>query len=185
MLSTATMRKINPNYIAHENTIVGNTVLYGATSGKVFLNGLAGERFAVRNSGANVVVEGVGEHACEYMTGGIVIVLGRAGRNFAAGMSGGYAYVYQKKSVLRKNCNLSLVEVFALSNEKNHSKKTSHLNQFWKLIEEHYQETESEIAKEILADKDTALKKFCWIVPKKQQEIQEQPEQPAEIRTVA
>ena len=102
VLSTEIMRKANSNYIAQENTIVGNTVLYGATSGKVFLNGLAGERFAVRNSGAYAVVEGVGEHACEYMTGGIVIVLGAVGRNFAAGMSGGYAYVYQKESVLRK-----------------------------------------------------------------------------------
>ena len=129
-------------------------------------------------------MEGVGEHACEYMTGGIVIVLGAVGRNFAAGMSGGYAYVYQKESVLRKNCNLSLVlrkncnlslvEIFALSNEKNHSKKTSHQNKFWKLIEEHYQETKSEVAKEILADKEASLKKFCWIVPKEQQEKQTQ-----------
>ena len=189
VLSTEIMRKANPNYIAQENAIVGNTVLYGATSGKVFLNGLAGERFAVRNSGAYAVVEGVGEHACEYMTGGIVIVLGAVGRNFAAGMSGGYAYVYQKESVLRKNCNLSLVEIFALSNEKNHSKKTSHQNKFWKLIEEHYQETKSEVAKEILADKETSLKKFCWIVPKEQQEKQTQSTSqqpiPVKARTVA
>ncbi len=194
VLSTAAMRKVNPTYIAQENTIVGNTVLYGATSGKVFLNGAAGERFAVRNSGAYTVVEGVGEHGCEYMTGGVVIVLGKVGRNFAAGMSGGYAYVYQTEATLRKNCNLSVVEVLNLGKTKKHGEKATHLNKFWELIEEHYLETESVVAKEILADKDTVLKKFCWIVPKKQEEKQERPEQnkkspiairPLEVYTVA
>ena len=94
-----------------ENVIVGNTLLYGATSGDVFINGLAGERFAVRNSGAVAVVEGVGDHACEYMTGGTVVVLGRTGRNFAAGMSGGIAYVLDEHQLFDTLCNLDMVEL--------------------------------------------------------------------------
>ena len=93
-----------------ENIIVGNTLLYGATRGEVFLRGLAGERFAVRNSGANAVVEGVGDHGCEYMTGGNVVVLGKTGRNFAAGMSGGYAFVLDEGYSFKERCNLSMVD---------------------------------------------------------------------------
>ena len=94
-----------------ENVIVGNTLLYGATSGEVFINGLTGERFAVRNSGAVAVVEGVGDHGCEYMTGGIVVVLGRTGRNFAAGMSGGIAYVLDEHQLFDTLCNLDMVDL--------------------------------------------------------------------------
>ena len=94
-----------------ENVIVGNTLLYGATGGEVFINGLAGERFAVRNSGAIAVVEGVGDHGCEYMTGGIVVVLGRTGRNFAAGMSGGIAYVLDEHQMFDTLCNLDMVDL--------------------------------------------------------------------------
>lgn len=96
---------------ASENTIAGNTILYGATSGKVFLSGKAGERFAVRNSGAIAVVEGVGDHCCEYMTGGRVVVLGETGRNFAAGMSGGIAYVWDKNRDFDYNCNMDMIEL--------------------------------------------------------------------------
>src|SRR4029079_12846097 len=94
---------------AEENVIVGNTVFYGATSGKAFFRGLAGERFAVRNSGVSAVVEGVGDHGCEYMTGGGVVLLGRTVRNFAAGMSGGIAYVLDEEGGFRGRCNLELI----------------------------------------------------------------------------
>ena len=96
-------------FAAEENVIVGNTVLYGATKGRAFFRGLAGERFAVRNSGADAVVEGVGDHGCEYMTGGRVVVLGRTGRNFAAGMSGGIAYVLDEDGGFERRCNMELV----------------------------------------------------------------------------
>ena len=100
---------------AEENMIVGNTVLYGAVAGRAFFRGLAGERFAVRNSGAWAVVEGVGDHGCEYMTGGRVVVLGPTGRNFAAGMSGGIAYVYDKDRRFEGRCNLELVDLEVLT----------------------------------------------------------------------
>jgi len=101
----------NSTLVAHENIIVGNTVLYGATSGEIFINGIAGERFAVRNSGATAVVEGVGDHCCEYMTRGIVVVLGKTGSNFAAGMSGGVAYVLDEMQLFDTLCNLDMVEL--------------------------------------------------------------------------
>ena len=98
-------------YRSHENIIAGNTLLYGAIKGQVFINGLVGERFAVRNSGAIAVVEGVGDHGCEYMTGGVVVVLGRTGRNFAAGMSGGLAYVFDEQQLFDTRCNLDMVDL--------------------------------------------------------------------------
>ena len=98
--------------------IVGNTLLYGATSGEVFINGLAGERFAVRNSGAVAVVEGVGDHGCEYMTGGTVVVIGRTGRNFAAGMSGGVAYVLDEHQLFDTLCNLDMVDLESIYQEE-------------------------------------------------------------------
>ncbi|MEY2927340.1 MAG: glutamate synthase large subunit, partial [Pseudomonadota bacterium] len=97
------------------NIIVGNTVLYGAIAGEAYFNGVAGERFAVRNSGAVAVVEGTGDHGCEYMTGGVVVVLGKTGRNFAAGMSGGVAYVYDEDGLFRERCNLAMVDVEPIS----------------------------------------------------------------------
>ena len=96
-------------YKAEDNIIIGNVALYGATSGKAYINGVAGERFAVRNSGATAVVEGVGEHGCEYMTGGRVAVLGKTGKNFAAGMSGGIAYVLDEENELYKNLNKAMI----------------------------------------------------------------------------
>ena len=104
-------------FAPEENVIVGNTVLYGAIAGEAFFAGLAGERFAVRNSGAHTVVEGVGDHGREYMTGGTVVVLGPAGRNFAAGMSGGIAYVFDRTKTFRPNCNLDMVELKSLGDE--------------------------------------------------------------------
>src|SRR5204862_6245005 len=98
-------------FVAEDNVVVGNTVLYGAVSGKAFFRGLAGERFAVRNSGVSAVVEGVGDHGCEYMTGGRVVVLGPTGRNFAAGMSGGIAYVLDRAGACAERCNTELVEL--------------------------------------------------------------------------
>src|SRR5207237_9313403 len=98
-------------FLPDETVIVGNTVLYGATSGEAYFGGLAGERFAVRNSGAFAVVEGVGDHGCEYMTGGVVVVLGRTGRNFAAGMSGGVAYVLDEGRGFERHCNREMVEL--------------------------------------------------------------------------
>ena len=97
--------------------IIGNTVLYGATGGELYASGLAGERFAVRNSGASAVVEGVGDHGCEYMTGGVVVVLGPTGRNFAAGMSGGMAFVLDRERRFRERCNLDMVELESLVDE--------------------------------------------------------------------
>ncbi len=101
-----------------ENIIAGNTVLYGATSGEAFFNGITGERFAVRLSGASAVAEGVGNHGCEYMTGGTVVVLGEVGRNFAAGMSGGVAYVYDKEGTFASNCNMESVELESVMSSK-------------------------------------------------------------------
>ena len=101
-------------FVAEENVIVGNTLLYGATAGRAFFRGLAGERFAVRNSGASAVVEGVGDHGCEYMTGGRVVVLGPTGRNFAAGMSGGVAYVLDEDGGFTRRCNMGMVGFEAL-----------------------------------------------------------------------
>ena len=102
---------VNAAFAAEENVIIGNVALYGATSGEAFISGIAGERFAVRNSGAHAVVEGVGDHGCEYMTGGRVIVLGRTGRNFAAGMSGGIAYVLDTDGSFALNCNIDMVDL--------------------------------------------------------------------------
>ena len=105
-------------FAAEENVIIGNVALYGATSGEAFVRGVAGERFAVRNSGAHAVVEGVGDHGCEYMTGGRVVVLGRTGRNFAAGMSGGIAYVLDTDGSFALNCNIDMVDLERLERRR-------------------------------------------------------------------
>ena len=107
------------NLVAEENIIVGNTVLYGAIEGECYFRGVGGERFAVRNSGAMAVVEGVGDHGCEYMTGGIVVVIGQTGRNFAAGMSGGIAYVLDQAGDFERRCNLAMVELEPVAAEEN------------------------------------------------------------------
>ena len=143
---------------AEENIIIGNVALYGATSGKAFINGIAGERFCVRNSGATAVVEGVGEHGCEYMTGGKVVILGSTGKNFAAGMSGGVAYVLDEHHHLYKRLNKELVECSELSEQKD-------IDELRMLITEHVEATGSEKGKRILSDFDAYLPKFKKIIP--------------------
>ena len=143
---------------SHKNSIVGNTVLYGATSGKAYFAGIAGQRFAVRNSGVQAVVEGVGDHGCEYMTGGIVVVLGNTGKNFAAGMSGGIAYVFDQEKKFKRNCNLSMVAVEKVIDERR-------IKELHTLITEHYQYTGSTRAGIILSNWKRRLDDFVMVIP--------------------
>jgi glutamate synthase domain-containing protein 3 len=146
-------------FLAEENMIVGNTVLYGAIAGRAFFRGLAGERFAVRNSGAKTVVEGVGDHGCEYMTGGRVVVLGRTGRNFAAGMSGGIAYVYDQDRAFTGRCNLELVELEELAEQDEAEVK--------ELISEHVARTGSLVGRNLLASWEKgARERFVKVMPR-------------------
>lgn len=145
------------NFIPEENSIIGNVALYGATSGEAYIRGKAGERFAVRNSGATVVAEGVGDHGCEYMTGGVAIILGDTGRNFAAGMSGGIAYVYDLQKTFAEKCNKEMVELDPL-----HQDDTKLL---YELIEKHAKHTGSTVAKFILADFENQLHHFVKVFP--------------------
>tara|TARA_B100000795_G_scaffold199597_1_gene153453 strand:- start:40 stop:2829 length:2790 start_codon:yes stop_codon:yes gene_type:complete len=156
--------------IAEENIIVGNTTMYGATSGETYFNGIGGERFCVRNSGASAVIEGVGNHGCEYMTGGTVVILGRTGQNFAAGMSGGVAYIYDPKKIFKNYCNLSMVELHKVEKENIENNTPLHLNTadeiiLKTLIENHCQYTESNIAKKILNQWDIELENFVKVMP--------------------
>ena len=146
-------------YKHEDNIIIGNVALYGATSGKAFINGVAGERFAVRNSGATAVVEGVGDHGCEYMTGGKVVVLGTTGKNFAAGMSGGIAYVLDMGNDLYKRLNKEMISIESVTDKY----EVSELKQ---LIMDHVNYTNSEIGKRILEDFEVYLPKFKKIIPK-------------------
>jgi glutamate synthase domain-containing protein 3 len=144
---------------AEENMIVGNTVLYGATAGRAFFRGLAGERFAVRNSGVHAVVEGLGDHGCEYMTGGRVVVLGRTGRNFAAGMSGGVAYVYDVDRLFETRCNTGLVDLEELTDDDAEEVRA--------LISEHIARTGSLVARNVLASWDRgARERFVKVMPR-------------------
>ena len=145
-------------YKAEDNIIIGNVALYGATSGEAYINGVAGERFAVRNSGATAVVEGVGEHGCEYMTGGRVAVLGKTGKNFAAGMSGGIAYVLDEENELYKNLNKAMIHI-----EKVEEKYD--IQELREMIEKHVQETGSEKGQRILDHFEDYLPKFKKIIP--------------------
>ena len=149
---------VESSFRAESNILVGNTVLYGATSGEVFFRGIAGERFAVRNSGANAVVEGVGDHGCEYMTGGKVIVLGETGKNFAAGMSGGISYVFDEKGNFAANCNSGMVDLESVDDAE---------EKLWlqKWIERHQQYTGSELAEKLLKKWDEVLVKFVKVMP--------------------
>ncbi len=149
---------VRSNFDAEKNTIVGNTLLYGATSGEVYINGRAGERFAVRNSGAIAVVEGVGDHCCEYMTGGRVVVLGETGRNFAAGMSGGVAYVWDKNHNFDYFCNMEMVELSLL--EDSTSRKELH-----ELIRQHYLYTGSQLARTMLDNWNRYIDEFIQVTP--------------------
>ncbi|MBR6484207.1 MAG: glutamate synthase subunit alpha, partial [Clostridiales bacterium] len=144
--------------LADENIIIGNVALFGATSGKAFINGVAGERFCVRNSGATVVVEGVGDHGCEYMTGGMAVILGKVGKNFAAGMSGGIAYVLDEENDLYTKLNKSLVGFSRIKEEEDRQQLKS-------LIEEHVRRTGSHLGEIILKDFDKYVTRFKKVVP--------------------
>ena len=149
---------VRSNFDAEKNTIVGNTLLYGATSGEVYINGRAGERFAVRNSGAIAVVEGVGDHCCEYMTGGRVVVLGETGRNFAAGMSGGVAYVWDKNHNFDYFCNMEMVELSLLEDAT--ARKELH-----ELVRQHYLYTGSQLARTMLDNWSRYIEEFIQVTP--------------------
>jgi glutamate synthase (NADPH/NADH) large chain/glutamate synthase (ferredoxin) len=160
--------------VAINNTIVGNTVMYGATSGEAFFSGVGGERFAVRLSGATAVVEGTGDHGCEYMTGGTVVVLGKTGRNFAAGMSGGIAYVYDEDGLFSKRCNTAMVSMekvlTSADQEAAMDKSIWHRGlsdeaQLRKLLEDHNRWTGSKRARELLDEWDTSRAKFIKVFP--------------------
>jgi glutamate synthase (NADPH/NADH) large chain len=156
--------------IAHENIIIGNTVMYGATTGESYFRGVAGERFCVRNSGASAVVEGVGNHGCEYMTGGTVVVLGVTGQNFAAGMSGGVAYVYDEDGLFAKRCNMSMVALEKVESADASIGKVHHLDQpdevtLITLIENHAKYTGSIRASTMLADWANYRAKFVKVMP--------------------
>jgi len=146
------------HFIAEENIIVGNVCLYGATNGLAFIRGIAGERFAVRNSGVKTVVEGVGDHCCEYMTGGVVVVLGQTGRNFAAGMSGGVAYVLQDRATFDINCNQDMVALESVDDADDVAELKG-------LLEQHLQYTESAVAKNILANWSDYQSQFIKVMP--------------------
>jgi len=145
-------------FAAGENIIIGNVALYGATAGEIFVRGMAGERFAVRNSGVNAVVEAVGDHGCEYMTGGRVVVLGRTGRNFAAGMSGGTAYVLDEAGDFKNRCNMELVALEQLAD-------ADEIEAVWKLIQRHQAFTGSECAAKVLGDWKHFIPKFVKVMP--------------------
>ncbi len=153
----------NVHFRARKNTIIGNVALYGATSGEVYINGIAGERFAVRNSGAVAVVEGVGDHGCEYMTGGTVLVLGPTGKNFAAGMSGGIAYVLDPGGNLRENCNTEMVIFDAIDDED--VARVRHL------IINHLRHTASSVAQEVLLDWNRYINHMVKVIPQKYKAI--------------
>lgn len=154
----AVMPPVRSSFNAEANTIAGNTLLYGATSGEVYINGMVGERFAVRNSGAIAVVEGVGDHCCEYMTGGRVVVLGETGRNFAAGMSGGVAYVWDKNHNFDYFCNMEMAELSLIENSA--SRKELH-----ELIRQHYLYTGSQLARTMLDDWNRYVDDFIQVTP--------------------
>lgn len=150
----------NSTFAPEENIIIGNVALYGATSGQVFFNGVAGERFAVRNSGATAVVEGVGDHGCEYMTNGLVVVLGSCGRNFAAGMSGGIAYVYDERGDFsEERCNRDSVDLEPLIESED-------LQQVRNLVVTHKELTDSPRAKWILDNWTESVSRFIKVFPR-------------------
>jgi glutamate synthase (NADPH/NADH) large chain len=160
-------------FIAENNIIIGNTAFYGATSGEAYIRGKAGERFAVRNSGASVVTEGVGDHGCEYMTGGTAVILGSTGRNFAAGMSGGIAFVYNVQGDFDVLCNKEMVDLDPVADEDVSSLK--------QLIQNHFNYTDSAVAKFILADFDNQLKHFIKVFPRDYKKALQQAKKTAKV----
>jgi glutamate synthase (NADPH/NADH) large chain len=146
------------DYVAEENIIAGNVILFGATSGQAFLRGVVGERFAVRNSGAHAVVEGVGDHGCEYMTGGKVVILGATGRNFAAGMSGGVAYVYNADGNFAENLNAEMVDLDEMDDED--------VDFLRSMITAHVDATDSAVGQRIMNDWDNQVRNFVKVMPR-------------------
>ncbi len=146
-------------FAAERNILVGNVVLYGATGGEAYFRGVAGERFAVRNSGALAVVEGVGDHGCEYMTGGRVVIIGETGRNFAAGMSGGLAYVLDEAGSFKRRCNLGMVDLEPVMD-------TEDAETIKDLLARHIRYTQSPVAARLLVEWDAVQPKFVKIIPK-------------------
>lgn len=151
-------------FVPRENVIIGNVAFYGAVKGEAYINGVAGERFCVRNSGITAVVEGIGDHGCEYMTGGRIVVLGETGRNFAAGMSGGVAYIYNENNDFDSKCNKELILIDDISDEED--KRELKI-----MIENHAKYTNSSVAKNILKDLDSAYSKFVKVIPKDYKKI--------------
>ena len=146
-------------FAPEKNIIIGNVAFYGATSGEAYIRGVAGERFCVRNSGVKTVIEGVGDHGCEYMTGGIAVVLGDTGKNFAAGMSGGIAYVYDKDKKFKRKCNQEMVILENLE-------EVDEINNLKTLIKNHYEYTNSSVAENILNNWDFSVDLFVKVIPK-------------------
>ena len=146
------------HFVPEENILLGNVALYGATDGEAYFRGIAAERFCVRNSGARVVVEGIGDHGCEYMTGGRAVILGETGRNFGAGMSGGIAYVYNPKGNFIKKCNTSTFELEDLVIKED-------INELKELISNHYKYTKSTVAEKILLNWKKEIKHFSKVMP--------------------
>ena len=152
------------NFAPEDNMIAGNVILYGAINGEMYIRGIVGERFAVRNSGAKAVVEGVGDHGCEYMTGGCVVILGATGRNFAAGMSGGIAYIWDRHGDFATQCNLEMVDLFPIRREEDR-------HELKKLIRRHYGYTKSSVAEYVLEHWKEALPQFVKVYPKEYRRV--------------
>ena len=152
-------------FVAEQNILIGNVALYGATSGHAYIRGKAGERFAVRNSGASVVVEGIGDHGCEYMTGGVAVILGETGRNFAAGMSGGIAYVYNLANNFTSLCNQEMVDLDPID--------PSDVQVLQNMLTAHYEKTGSAVAKFVLADFEHQLNHFIKVFPRDYKKVLE------------
>ena len=162
------------SFVPEENIIIGNVAFYGATSGEAFIRGKAGERFGVRNSGAAVVVEGVGDHGCEYMTGGTVVILGPTGRNFAAGMSGGIAYVYNTLGNFDELCNKEMVDIDPVDQED--------AQVLFDMIRRHYEYTGSAVAKFVLDDFDNQLAQFAKVFPRDYKKVLQQKKQALQVQ---
>ena len=161
---------MNSDFIAAKNSIVGNTCLYGATGGKLFVNGRAGERFCVRNSGSTSVVEGVGDHGCEYMTNGATVILGLTGKNFGAGMSGGIAYIYDIDGMFQSRLNPEMVVARPV-------KRAPDIKEVKSLIKEHYEKTDSPRAKELLENWDLTLTKLIRVIAKEKYDLEKAEEE--------
>jgi glutamate synthase (ferredoxin) len=163
-------------FVPEENVVIGNVALYGATSGAAFFRGVAGERFCVRNSGAVAVVEGTGDHCCEYMTGGRVVVIGKTGRNFGAGMSGGIAYVYDKDADFSNHCNMAMIDLEPLDDEED-------LDLVHGLLERHMEYTGSTVADGILRQWPQVAERFVKVMPTDYRRVLQQRQQEAASRT--